>query len=223
MATAIDSDAQIRESVIEEMEYDPVVTAHDIDVTVHDRTVTLTGVADAYGTRQAAEQAAWRVFGVRNVIDQVIVNPSMLGMPTDDEIARNLRGRLEKDVLVPQGRITADVQDGIVTLTGTVNWHLQRFAAEDEALKTVGVRKVVNQITIDRSHASPSEIEAAIRKALTRSAQVAARQIQVSVEGAHVTLTGTVRSFAERQAAEDAAWRAKGVTEVTDNLAIQPV
>jgi osmotically-inducible protein OsmY len=223
MAIGIDSDPQIRESVSEEMEYDPAVTVHDIDVSVHDGTVTLTGVADAYGTRKAAEQAAWRVFGVRNVVNQVIVDPTMLGMPNDDEIARYLRGRLEKDFLVPKGRITVDVQDGIVTLTGTVDWHLQRLAADEEAQETVGVRQVVNHITIDRSHTSPSEIEGAIRKALTRSAQLDARQIQVSVEGAHVTLTGTVRSAAERQAAEDAAWRAKGVTEVTDNLAIQPV
>jgi osmotically-inducible protein OsmY len=223
MATAIDSDAQIRESVMEEIDYDPVVTVHDIDVTVQDRTVTLTGVADAFGTRKAAEQAAWRVFGVRNVINQIVVDPSVLGMPTDDEIARYLRGRLEKDFLVPQGRITVDVQDGIVTLSGTVDWHLQRLAADEEAQETIGVRKVVNHITIDRSHTSPSQIEAAIRKALTRSAQVDARQIQVSVEGAHVTLTGTVRSVAERKAAEDAAWRAKGVTDVTDNIAIQPV
>jgi osmotically-inducible protein OsmY len=75
MPTAIDSDAQIRESVIEEIEYDPVVTAHDIDVTVHDRTVTLTGVADAYGTRQAAERAAWRVFGVTEVTDNFAIQP----------------------------------------------------------------------------------------------------------------------------------------------------
>jgi osmotically-inducible protein OsmY len=223
MAISIDSDAQIRESVLEEIEYDPAVTVHDIDVTVQDRTVTLTGVADANGTRQAAERAAWRVFGVSNVVNQVIVDPSMLGMPNDDEIGRYLRGRLEKDFLVPQGRITVDVQDGIVTLTGTVDWHLQRLAADEEAQETVGVRQVVNQITIDRSHTSPTEIEAAIRKALTRSAHVDVRQIQVSVEGGHVTLTGTVRSAAERQAAEDAAWRAKGVTEVTDNIAIQPV
>jgi osmotically-inducible protein OsmY len=223
MATLVKSDAQIRADVIDEMAYDPAVTVRDVAVVAERGIVTLSGVADSYGTRQAAERAAWRVGGVIGVHNNIIVDPSMLGMPTDDEIARNLRGRLEKDFLVPQGRITADVQDGIVTLTGTVDWHLQRFAADDEAQKTVGVRQVVNQITIDGSHTSPSEIEAAIRKALTRSAQVAAQQIQVSVEGAHVTLTGTVRSFAERQAAEDAAWRAKGVTEVTDNLAIQPV
>src|SRR5262249_21847783 len=130
MAIDVNSDPQIRESVLEEIEYDPAVTVHDIDVTVQDGTVTLTGVADAYGTRQAAERAAWRVFGVRSVINQVIVDPTMLGMPDDDEIARYLRGRLEKDFLVPKGRVTVDVQDRVVTLSGTVDWHLQRLAAD---------------------------------------------------------------------------------------------
>lgn len=44
----------------------------------------------------------------------------------------------------------------------------------------------------------------------------------MTTDGGHVTLSGTARSFAERQEAENTAWRARGVTEVTDNIAIQP-
>jgi osmotically-inducible protein OsmY len=222
MATLVKSDAEIRADVVDEMAYDPAVTVRNLAVVVEGGVVTLSGVVDSYATLQAAEEAAWRVGGVIGVNDNIIVDPTLLGMPTDDEIAAYLRDRMEKDFLVPKGRITVSVRDGVVTLRGTVDSHLQREAAYEEAADAKGVRGVNNEITIGPSQASPQEISAAIQKALTRDAQVEADNIQVIVDGGHVTLAGEARSFAERQAAEDAAWRARGVTDVTDNIAIQP-
>jgi osmotically-inducible protein OsmY len=222
MATLVRSDAQIRADVIDEMAYDPAVTVRDVAVVVEGGVVTLTGVVDSYGTMQAAEKAAWRVGGVIGVNSEIVVDPALLGMPTDEEIAVYLRDRMEKDFLVPKGRITVSVRDGIVTLRGTVDLHLQREAAYEEAADAMGVRGVNNAITIGPAQASPQEISSAIQKALTRDAQVEADHVQVIVDGGHVTLSGKARSFAERQAAEDAAWRARGVTDVTDNIAIQP-
>jgi osmotically-inducible protein OsmY len=103
-----------------------------------------------------------------------------------------------------------------------VDWHLQRQVARESAEGAKGVRDLKNEITIDRWHATPGEIEAGIQKALVRSAQVDASNIRVAVDGGHVTLSGTARSFAERRDAEDAAWRARGVTEVTVHITIQP-
>jgi osmotically-inducible protein OsmY len=222
MATAMTRDAETRADVMEEMVYDPAVTVRDISVVVENGYVTLAGVADSYGTRQAAEEAAWRVGGVVGVDNEIIVDPNLLGLPNDEEIAADLRGRLDKDFLVPKGRITVSVHDGVVTLTGTVSWHFQREAAREEAEDARGVRDVNNEIVIDRSRSTPQDISAAIQKALARNAQVEGNQIQVYVDGGHVTLTGTVHTFTERQAAEDAAYRARGVTDVTDNIAIQP-
>jgi osmotically-inducible protein OsmY len=215
-------DAEIRADVMEEIAYDPVVTVHDIAVIVEDGLVTLTGTADSYATRQASEDAARRVSGVRDVINEIVVDPTLLGVPTDEEIAADVRERLQKDFLVPKDRITVSVHDGVVTLAGTLSWHFQREAAREEAAEAKGVRDVNNEIEIDRSFASPQEIQSSIRKALTRSAQVEASNIQVAVDAGHVTLTGTARSFAEQQAAENAAWRARGVTDVTDHIVIQP-
>jgi osmotically-inducible protein OsmY len=222
MATMVRGDADIRRDVMDEIAYDPAVTVHDIAVIVEDGLVTLTGTADSYGTRQAAVDAAWRVSGVRDVINSIVVDPTLLGVPTDEEIAADVRERLEKDFLVPKGRITVSVHDGVVTLAGTVDWHFQREAVREEAADAKGVRDVNNEIEIDRSHASPDEIQSSIRKALTRNAQVDASNIQVAVDEGHVTLSGTARSFAEQQEAEDAAWRARGVTDVTDKIVIQP-
>jgi len=222
MATMVRGDAEIRSDVMDEIAYDPAVTVHDIAVIVEDGLVTLTGTADSYGTRQAAVDAAWRISGVRDVINTIVVDPTLLGVPTDDEIAADVRERLEKDFLVPKGRITVEVHDGVVTLAGTVDWHFQREAVREEAEDAKGVRDVNNEIEIDRSHASPQQIQSSIQKALTRSAQVNASNIQVAVDEGHVTLSGTARSFAEQQEAENAAWRARGVTDVTDRIVIQP-
>jgi osmotically-inducible protein OsmY len=215
-------DEEIRGHVTDEMTYDPAVAIRDLSVVVEDGCVTLTGAADSYGTRQAAVEAAWRIGGVAGVDNAIVVDPNLPGMPADEEIAADVRARLDKDPLVPRGRIMVSVHDGVVTMMGTVDWHFQRKAARKAAEKTNGVREVKQKIVINRSHASPQEIMAAIRKALDRSAQVEGSRIQVFVDGGHVTLSGTARSFSERQAAEEAAYRARGVTDLTDNIVIQP-
>jgi osmotically-inducible protein OsmY len=222
MATLLRNDAEIRQDVLDEMEYDPAVMVHHIAVAVQGGTVTLTGVVDSCGTRLAAEQVAWRVLGVREVRVETVVDPTLLGMPNDAVIAANVRHRLDTDVLVPKCRIRVSVDNGVVTLSETVDSHIEREAAREEAAGAQGVRDLNLQIEIEPPLASPGELEAVIQKALARSAQVDAANIRIAVDGGHVTLSGAARSYAERRAAEDAVWRAPGVTQVTDNIAIQP-
>ncbi len=69
---------------------------------------------------------------------------------------------------------------------------------------------------------STHEIETGIKQAMVRSAAVDADRVHVAAYGSQVTLTGTVRSWAERKEAQDAAWRAKGVTSVTNTIGVQP-
>lgn len=217
------TDAELRNNVKDEIHYDSAAKVTDIVVVAEKGRITLEGLADSYGSRMAAVNAAWRVYGVTDVVDKIAVNPGLLGRPTDEEIAADLRRRIEKDFLIPKGRISVNVVDGIVTLTGTVNLHIERQAAKEEAKDTVGVRMVKNLIEINRSAASPAAITGDIHKALVRNARVDADSVQVTASGGTVTLTGSVHSFAERQEAEDAAWRAGGVTEVIDEIAITPV
>jgi osmotically-inducible protein OsmY len=222
MAILVRSDADIRADVIDEIDDDPAVTVNDIAVIVEGGIVTLTGVADSYGTRRAAENAAWWVCGVRDVVNQIVVDPTLLGVPTDAELAADVQKRLEHNFLLPKDRIRVSVHDGVVTLAGSVDWHLQREAARESAAGAKGVRDINDEIEIDRSRAEPGQIQASIKKALIRRAQVDAGDIHVAVDGGHVTLSGTARSAAERQDAVDAAWRVRGVTQVNDNITIEP-
>ena len=82
-----------------------------------------------------------------------------------------------------------------------------------------GLAGVSNLITI-RSHVSTSDVAQRIKDTLRRSAESDSKKIQVAADGGTITLSGTVRSWAEREDAERAAWGTSGVTVVDDRLAI---
>jgi osmotically-inducible protein OsmY len=80
---------------------------------------------------------------------------------------------------------------------------------------------VTNLITV-KPRVSPSNLKESIEKALIRNAETDARRITVEVLGGKVILRGTVLSYAEKQAAEDTAWSAPGVTEVDNRIVVVP-
>src|SRR5260221_305659 len=69
---------------------------------------------------------------------------------------------------------------------------------------------------------TPTEIKSKIEEALRRSAELDARRIRVEIEGETVKLYGSVRSWAERQEAEEAAWSAPGTVKVQNHITIEP-
>jgi osmotically-inducible protein OsmY len=119
---------------------------------------------------------------------------------------------------VPKDKVKLKVEKGWITLTGEVNWHFQKDAAERDIRRLFGVVGVSNQIAI-KPHASPSDVAERIKDALHRSWFNPA-DITVSSVGGRVQLNGSVRSWHERQLAEAAAWGAPGVTQVEDHLVI---
>jgi osmotically-inducible protein OsmY len=213
------SDHQLRQDVIEELRWDPQVGKAEVGVAAKDGVVTLSGLTDTYAQKLAIERAATRVSGVRAVARDLFVRPFDANVRTDAEIAHAVVNALRWDTRVPEDRIKVNVEDGWVTLEGDATWKYQAEAAERAVRYLSGVRGVSNAIVV-RSGPSEITIRSKIESALKRSAEVDAKHIQVHALDGKVTLSGSVRSWAERADAEKAAWAAPGVRQVEDLLAV---
>ena len=130
---------------------------------------------------------------------------------------------MEANSLLPPGKIEVTVKNGKVTLTGEVTWEYQRTAASGTVTHLTGVRDVINLITIKQPRVSEFEVKIGIEQALVRAAEVDAARVLVHATDGTVHLTGTVRSWPEKQAAARAAWKAKGVTRVLNDIEVRPI
>jgi len=126
---------------------------------------------------------------------------------------------IEWNSLVPQDKVRPTVEHGWITLNGEVEWDYQRRAAEKSLRNLLGVTGVTNLVHVTPS-VSASQVDRKIHDALLRQADRESRKIDVSVAGSQVTLEGTVHSWAERVAAQGAAYAAPGVATVVNHLRI---
>jgi len=212
---------QLQQSVVAELRWEPSIDAADIGVIVRDGIVTLTGSVANYAQRLAAERAAQRVAGVQAVADELTVALPALHQRTDADIARAVANAVAWDVEVPDG-VKAVVHDGWVTLNGRVRWYFEKAAAERCVRYLAGVRGITNELeVVPPATVNPARVKTDIEAALARNAELDAANISVAAVNGTVTLSGTVRSWAERQDATRAAWNAPGVEFVNDELVLR--
>jgi osmotically-inducible protein OsmY len=214
------TDKEIQQAVLRELEREPQVSSTEIGVSVKDGVVTLSGFVDSYAKKYAAERAAKRVYGVKAVANDVEVKLALGSERPDPDIARAAAQALESHITVPAEQIKVTVYNGFVTLEGAVDWQYQKEAAESAVRYLTGVRGVTNLIRV-KSRVPAEDVAAEIEASLKRSAELEARRITVETEGSKVILRGAVRSWAEREEAERAAWRVPGVTDVENHIRIE--
>lgn len=213
------NELSLQQRVIDELEFDPAINAAHIGVSVRGHVVTLSGHVESYAEKFAAERAARRVKGVAAVAQEIEVHLADDKKTADDEIAARAIKLLEWDIAVPERNIQVKVEHGIVTLMGSVDWAFQRAEAEYDVRKLGGVKGVVNSITV-RPRIEPASVRAKLTAALERNADIEADRITIEVKDGRVQLAGSVDSWAEREAAERAAWSVPGVAAVDNNIAV---
>jgi len=223
MVERVRTDEAIRDDVLDELEWDPAIPEpSQIGVAVENGVVTLTGTVSSYAIKRAAEEAARRVEGVRAIANDIEVKIPSAAARSDTDIAAAAVNALQWDTQVPSDRIKVIVRNGWVTLEGTVDYWYQKQAAERDVRNLQGVTGVTNLIKVVSPYVSPAEVKSRIERALEHHAELEAQRINVEVEDSKVILTGRVRSVAEREEAESAAWSTKGVSEVENRIIVAP-
>jgi osmotically-inducible protein OsmY len=214
------TDLQIQKDVMDELKWEPFLNSSEIGVAVKDGIVTLSGIVDSYSKKLEAEKAVKRVAGVKAMAEDLQVGISPVFQKTDTEIAQAVLNALKWHSTIDETKLKIKVEDGCVKLEGEVDWEYQRTNAKYTIANLLGVRSVINLITV-KARVTPETIEQKINAAFQRSATLDSSKITAFVNGSTVTLRGKVRSFSEVEDAEDAAWLAPGVLHVDNKLEIE--
>jgi osmotically-inducible protein OsmY len=213
------TDEQLKSDISEELAWDPAINDTHIGVIVKDGVVTLAGHLDTFAEKHAVEKAVRRVAGVRAIALDLEVKLAANHRRDDSDIAEAANVALRLNSIVPMDKVRVEVEDGWVTLSGEVDWAYQLASAEQCIRPLAGVRGLTNNITI-KPRVKGKDVAAQITAAFTRHAVREAKHIDISVDGATVTLSGKVDSLAEHDAAIGVAFSAHGVSHVVDHLRV---
>jgi osmotically-inducible protein OsmY len=211
------SNPQITHDVLEELLWDDRLDASRVEVTADDGTVVLGGTVDYYHEKWNAGEDANRVVGVKKVVNEIAVDAAARKV-RDEELAAAARAGLDANGLVPKGAITVKAEDGRIVMSGNVHHIYELQAAEHVIRHLRGLTEFTDLVTVSRDPADA--VSEGIADSLIRNAAVDADQIQVTDTGGNVILSGTVRSYAEKEEAKRAALIAPGVVSVDDRLAV---
>lgn len=212
-------DTHIRDDVQREMFYTPGLNAARIGVSVENGVVTLSGSVDTYEQKLAALRAAERIANVRAVACALEVRLPGPHVTTDSGLAQTVANVLAWNSAVSPERIRVRVENGWITLEGTVDWQYQKDAAARVVAELTGVKGVDNLISVNPS-LDAEGVKEQIESALRRSPTIEDRNVLVEVNNDKVVLHGEVRSIAEREEAEKTAWSAPGVADVANHILI---
>ncbi len=214
------SDQEILSDVQDALTWDVRVNAASIDVDVVGGVVTLSGTVDTYTQKLDASQIASRIKGVADVINNLVVRPTIIR--SDQEIQDDIYAALRRDVLVDEINIMARVANGIVVLSGSVPTMAEKNAAESDAWLTPGVTDVINNIVVTPAvERMDQDIQEDVVASLARDTRIDMRNINIGVTDAIVYLRGTVSDYTQKWIASDIAWWTPGVRDVINELIVK--
>lgn len=213
------TDEALRQTILDELEWNPSVTATEIGVAVRNGIVELTGHVSSYAEKRAAEQCVQKIAGVKGLALEINVRLPNHIQSADDEIAERAARILGWNAMVPPDVVKVTVEKGWVTMRGEVDWNYQRDLARADIEKLSGVIGLANLLTV-KERVLPVNVKNKIEDAFRRDAVLDAAKIKVQTRGSEVVLEGRIHDWHERELATQAAWSAPGVSRVTDHLQI---
>lgn len=216
-------DEQIKKDVVDQLYWDQRVDASDVEVAVDDGEVSLSGVVPNFISRQAAENDVISIPGVLKVNNQLeVLYPTAITLPTDDEIQTHLESVIKWNSYMDESGIGISVEDGVVTLKGSVDSYWKKERLDDVARDILGVKDVVNELAVVPTKDIADQVIAeTIMDALDRNIFVDAESLEVTVRNGEVTLTGNVEEWNTFRTAYEIALYTPGVTNVINNLTLR--
>lgn len=214
------SNEKIQRDVQDAIKWEPLLHAAEIGVIVHEGIVTLTGTVDSYPKKTEAEQAAKSVAGVKAVVDDIEVSLAKGFVKSDTDVAESVVRALKENWSVPDSKIKTTVDNGWVTLEGTLHWDFQRQAAKNAVRYLTGVRGLTNKLKI-KSEVEDQIEQKKVEDALRRNWAIDSDKIHVRAHGTTISLSGVVSSLFQKDEAERIAYKTPGVWFVDNQLVVE--
>jgi len=212
------TNAELQKDVQDAIQWEPLLHSAEIGVIVKNGIVSLTGTVDSYAKKLQAEHAAKNVFGVKVLVEDIEVKLPDPRSKTDVEIAGEIIAAFKANSFIPEEKISVKVENGWVDLDGEVSWDYLRDITENAVKYLPGVKGIYNNIIINPEIQNTVE-KSDIEKALDRSS-IDNSEINVSVSGATVTLTGTVHTWHQKEEAGRIVWKTPGIQDVKNELTV---
>ncbi|MGD8867927.1 MAG: BON domain-containing protein, partial [Gemmatimonadales bacterium] len=223
-------DEQVAREVVRRLENSMAVDARSLVVDVHEGVVTLSGELPDWNQREEARALAAGVRGVKDVVDKSDIHRGE-GI-SDERLAAESRERLRRDAYLSELPISVAVDDGVITVTGTVGNLYEKERAGRRLLWQYGVRSVNNELEVEpwenygvRNAApepSDAELKRTVREELETDLRLTPDQISVDAVAGHVMLFGSVPSLRQKRIAETDTRDVVGVAWVTNELVVYP-
>ena len=212
---------ELQKDVQNAIKWEPLLNAAEIGVTAKDGIITLTGSVNSYAKKSEAEMATKNVAGVKAVVEKIEIKfGSDWAKKDDNEIATEVLNAIKWNWEVPNDKVKLKVEKGWITLDGELSWNFQREAAKNAIKNLLGVTGVSNNITIKAE--SHDKIEKTkVEDALSRNWSINTQDIDVTVSGTAVTLSGTVSSWYQKDEAGRIAWNTPGIWTVNNELEVE--
>jgi osmotically-inducible protein OsmY len=210
---------ELQKDVQDAIKWEPLLHAAEIGVSVKDGVVILTGTVDNYYKKTEAENAAKKVGGVKAVVEKIDIQDTRHFIKNDIDIATDLVKTFSDNMFLPNNNITLKVENGWVTLEGQLGWNYQKEMARRAANQLLGVKGVINNISIQSESNTVIE-KKHVENALARHWAINAKDIKVSVSGSTVCLSGDVTSLYQKEEAARISWNTPGVAFVKNELEV---